>query len=177
MALRFAFPALSSEGGGFVLLRSSPVPARRVLAVKLAVVSLPSILLAAGLAGLTTRFLDVRPPVSTMTSLASIAMGIALPAFALGIGARFPRFDAADPSELAVSPAGIATMLASLVYIGIVVVLACPPLHRLLLTWRGHPEPARWEVPAAAAAIVAVSALFALAPLRAAERSLERGSD
>jgi len=174
VSLRFAFPALSSEGGGIVILRVSPVSPGLVVGIKLAVVALPSFVLAITLTILTNHLLDIPQPLSGLAVLASAAMGITLPSLSLGLGARFPRYDASDPSELALSPPGIAAMLAGLAYIAVVVLLSCRPLLRLLLTMRGFPAESRFETPLLAGAILIVSIVSAWIPLRSGIRSLER---
>ena len=72
-----------------------------------------------------------------LCAVASLAMALALTGLSLGMGAMYPRFDFENEAQIPASPAGVASMILSLGYIGFMVVLLAAPVYRLFASRMG----------------------------------------
>jgi len=110
LALRFAFPAVSTDGRAALLLKSLPVSAVRHLLVRWTVRAAPSLAAALLLAGASAWALEARGfPLGAALAVAAVG-GLAIPALHLGLGALFPRYDAPNPVSVALGPGGLVAM-------------------------------------------------------------------
>ncbi len=113
LSLRFAYPAVSSDGRTALLLRSLPLSPARHLAARLLVRGAAAV--AAGLLLAGASVLVLRPPVATaaVSVLVVLVGSLALPALHLGLGALFPRYDAANAIAVALGPGGLFALVIS----------------------------------------------------------------
>src|SRR5262249_12133738 len=126
VAVRFVFPAVSSEGPAFWIIRTSPVSLRDFLWSKFWTGLLPVLALTEVLTIAGNHFLGVDPFVKVMAALAIVFMSFALVGLAIGLGARYPRFDA-DPTQVAGSYGGVAFMIQAVLFVmAIIALLAWP---------------------------------------------------
>lgn len=110
LALRFAYPAVSTDGRAALLLKSLPVSAARHLPVRWMVRAAPSLAAALLLAGVSAWVLEARGfPLGAALAVAAVG-GLAIPALHLGLGALFPRYDAPNPVSVALGPGGLVAM-------------------------------------------------------------------
>lgn len=127
IAVRFVFPAVSSEGAAFWIIRTSPVSFRDFLWSKFWIGLIPVLGLSVGLTVVANEFLGVAPFLKYVTAIAIIFMSVALVGLATGLGARYPRFNADNATQVAGSPGGVAYMIAAVSYIiAMIVLLAWP---------------------------------------------------
>jgi uncharacterized membrane protein len=68
------------------------------------------------------EFLGVDPFVKVMAALAIVFMSFALVGLAIGLGARYPRFDA-DPTQVAGSYGGVAFMIQAVLFVIVMIAL------------------------------------------------------
>ena len=80
------------------------------------------------------------PFLKAVTAAGIVFMSLALVGLATGLGARYPRFTADNPSQVAGSPGGVAFMIAAVSYIILMVGLLGWPSS--LYLWRivAHPR-------------------------------------
>ncbi len=110
LSLRFAFPAVSTDGRAALLLKSLPVSAARHLFVRWTVRAAPSLAAALLLAGASAWALGAHGfPLGAAVAVAAVG-GLAIPAIHLGLGALFPRYDAPNPVSVALGPGGLVAM-------------------------------------------------------------------
>jgi ABC-2 type transport system permease protein len=110
LALRFAFPAVSTDGRAALLLKSLPVSAARHLLVRWMVRAAPALAAALLLAGVSAWALEARGfPLAAALAVAAVG-GLAIPALHLGLGALLPRYDAPNPVSVALGPGGLVAM-------------------------------------------------------------------
>jgi ABC-2 type transport system permease protein len=107
VGVRLAFPALSTEGRAYWLLRTAPfTPAQIVQAKFLGLLPL-MLLLSLTLALLSAWLLNL----GAVTVLASLLIGVSsalvLTALGVGLGAALPRFTVDNPAEIGFSPGGL----------------------------------------------------------------------
>jgi ABC-2 type transport system permease protein len=122
VAVRFVFPAVSSEGAAFWIIRTSPVSLRDFLWSKFWTGLVPVLALTEVLTIAGNEFLGVDPFVKTMAALAIVFMSFALVGLAIGLGARYPRFNA-DPTQVAGSYGGVAFMIQAVLFVIVMIVL------------------------------------------------------
>ena len=101
VAVRFVFPAVSSEGAAFWIIRTAPVSLGDFLWSKFWTGLLPILLLTEVLTITANQFLGVDPFLKRMSAAAIVFMPFALVGLASGLGARYPRFAADNPSQVA----------------------------------------------------------------------------
>jgi len=141
VAARFVFPAVSSEGAAFWIIRTAPIPLRDFLWSKFWSGLAPVLLLSFVLTVVANEFLAVAPFLKVVTGAGIIFMSFALVGLATGLGARYPRFSADNATQVAGSPGGIAFMIAAVSYIIAMVILLGWPSSIYL--WRMTRFPVR----------------------------------
>jgi ABC-2 type transport system permease protein len=123
VAARFVFPALSTEGPAFWILRKSPLPLRHVLLTKFWISVVPIVVLIETLTIVSNRFLGVAPFLEWVAVGGLFFLSLALVGLALGLGARYPRFSAESSAQIATSYGAVVFMvqavLLTLVQIGL----------------------------------------------------------
>jgi ABC-2 type transport system permease protein len=122
VAVRFVFPAVSSEGAAFWIIRTSPVSLRDFLWSKFWTGLVPVLVLTEVLTIAGNEFLGVDPFVKVMAALAIVFMSFALVGLAIGLGARYPRFNA-DPTQVAGSYGGVAFMIQAVLFVIVMIAL------------------------------------------------------
>jgi ABC-2 type transport system permease protein len=122
VSVRFVYPAVSSEGAAFWIIRTSPVSLKDFLWSKFWTGLVPVLALTEVLTIVGNQFLGVDPFVKVMAALAIVFMSFALVGLAIGLGARYPRFDA-DPTQVAGSYGGVAFMIQAVLFVIVMIVL------------------------------------------------------
>lgn len=126
---RLAFPALSAEGDGVWLMRTTPLSVTSIVMAKWVLVLPPLLILGLGLGAAQALLLDVSASLASASWLAGGCAAIAVASMGVGLGAAFPRFDATQVAEVPMSPGGLLYMTLSLLYAGgLTLLLAFPAL-------------------------------------------------
>jgi ABC-2 type transport system permease protein len=113
---RFVFPAVSAEGAAFWIIRTAPISLGAFLWSKFWIGLLPVFVLTEGLTVAANSFLGIDPLLRLVAAVAVFFMAIALVGLATGLGARYPRFNAENPSQVAGSYGGVAFMILAVLF-------------------------------------------------------------
>jgi len=142
VAVRFVFPMVSAEGPAFWLVRKSPISMHDFLWSKFWTGFVPVLVLTETLTIAANELLDVDPFLKIVAAGAIVFLSLALVGLAAGLGARYPRFTADNPSQVAGSYGGVAFMIvAVLIIIVIIVLLGWPSTTYLFYQLRHRPIP------------------------------------
>ncbi len=141
VAARFVFPAVSSEGAAFWIIRTAPIRLRDFLWSKFWSGLVPLLCLSLILTVVANEYLGIAPFLKSVTGAGIVFMSVALVGLATGLGARYPRFSADNATQVAGSPGGIAFMIAAVSYIIAMVGLVGWPSS--IYMWRVMRVPAR----------------------------------
>ncbi len=173
IAARFIFPGVSLEGRTLWLLRSSPMRVRDLLWAKFWVGTLPLLLLAVGIVGVTDYLLQVTDFMFYVSVVSIVMMTFALSGLALGFGTMFPQFETENAAQIPTSFGGLLYMMASVVIIGGVVVLEARPVYGYLSAkaFNTVADPLELWVGFGAAALLCIGAT--IVPIRIALHRLE----
>jgi ABC-2 type transport system permease protein len=117
VTVRFVFPAVSAEGAAFWIIRTAPISLRDFLWSKFWTGLVPILILTEGLIVAGNELLGVDPFLKRMCAVAVIFMAFALVGLGTGLGARYPRFAADNPSQVAGSYGGVAFMIVAVLFI------------------------------------------------------------
>ena len=159
VAVRFVFPAVSSEGSAFWIIRSAPISLRDFLWSKFWTGLVPVLLLTEILIVAGNELLGVDPFLKQMSAIAIVFMAFALVGLATGLGARYPRFAADNPSQIAGSYGGVAFMILAVLFILVMIgLLGWPSSIYLLAQFRSRPLTSGQEL-AIVAMFIAAAAL------------------
>lgn len=157
VAVRFVFPMVSAEGAAFWIIRTSPVRLRDFLWSKFWTGLIPVVVLAELLTIAGNELLGVDPFLKRVAPVTILFMAIALVGLATGLGARYPRFAADNPSQVAGSYGGVAFMVLAVLFVLVMCVLVgWPSSVYLLHQFRSTPIPQARLVMMAAAGSAAV---------------------
>lgn len=132
IAARFIFPGVSLEGRTLWLLRSSPMAVRDLLWAKFWVGTLPLLILALGIVGVTDWLLQVSDFMFLVSVMSITLLTFALSGLAIGFGTMFPQFETENAAQIPTSFGGLLYMMASVSVIGGVVVLEARPVYGYL---------------------------------------------
>jgi ABC-2 type transport system permease protein len=121
IAARFIFPAVSLEGRHMWLLRSSPLDLRALLWSKYWVGTVPLLVMALLLTGLTNVLLQVGSFMMIMGLVTICALTFAMAAMALGFGALYPQFETENAAQIPTSFGGLVYMMATVALLGAVI--------------------------------------------------------
>jgi ABC-2 type transport system permease protein len=173
---RFVFPAVSAEGAAFWIIRTAPISLSAFLWSKFWAGLLPVLVLTEGLTIAANYFLGIDPLLRIVSAVAVLLMSFALVGLATGLGARYPRFDADNPSQVAGSYGGVAFMILAVVVIIALIVLVGWPSSVLLWYRAGHltvPANMRAATIASFAGALVVAIATWLSGMRAGVRALD----
>ena len=123
VTVRFVFPAVSAEGAAFWIIRTAPISLRDFLWSKFWTGLVPVLLLTEVLIVSGNELLGVDPFLKQMSAIAVVFMALALVGLACGLGARYPRFAADNPSQVAGSYGGVAFMILAVLFVLVMIVL------------------------------------------------------
>jgi ABC-2 type transport system permease protein len=175
VAARFIFPGVSLEGRTWWLLRASPLPVRELLWSKFWVGTVPLLVLALAIVGVTNSLLHVSVFMFSVSVFTITLMTFALAGLALGFGTMFPRFETENAAQIPTSFGGLLYMMSAVGVIGAVIVLEARPVYSYVsaISFRGGEPPPTLELVLGfgLAALVCLTATFW--PIRIAIRRLE----
>jgi ABC-2 type transport system permease protein len=123
VAVRFVFPSVSAEGAAFWIIRTAPISMRDFLWSKFWTGLVPVLLLTECLIVAGNELLGVDPFLKGLSAVAIVFMAFALVGLAAGLGAKYPRFAADNPSQVAGSYGGVAFMIVAVLFILVMIVL------------------------------------------------------
>jgi ABC-2 type transport system permease protein len=175
VAARFIFPAVSTEGRTLWLLKSSPLPMRQLLWAKFWTGTIPLLVLALAIVGVTDALLQVSAFIF-LTSIFTITfLTFAVAGLALGLGTLFPQYETENTAQIPTSFGGLIFMILAVALVGTVVWLEAAPVLRFLRANIARTEVSLFEpvflFGFGAAALVCLLATFV--PLAVALRRLE----
>ncbi len=133
VTVRFVFPAVSSEGAAFWIVRTAPVSFRDFLWSKYWAGFMPVAVLTTGLTIAANELLGIDPFLKILTTIAIVFMSLALVGLAIGLGAAYPRFNADNANQIAGSFGGVAFMIASVFFVLVMIGLLGWPSSVYLL--------------------------------------------
>lgn len=113
LSLRFAYPAVSTDGRAALLLRTLPLSPARHLLLRWAVRAVPSAALAAFLSVATALALGLDGAALRASLGLALLGGLTLPALHVGLGGLFPRYGASNPVSVALGPGGLLALALS----------------------------------------------------------------
>lgn len=146
VAVRLAFPAVSTEARAYWLLRTGPISARQIVLSKFLSILPVTLLLALVLAFASGHIMAVGPAVMLISLLLAVSNALVITALGVGMGAAAPRFTADNPAEIGVSPAGLAFMGLSLLYaIGSAALMGKAAIGSILATLQFPGYSALWS--------------------------------
>jgi ABC-2 type transport system permease protein len=133
LSVRFVFPNISLEGRSFWVIASSPMPIGRVFWEKFWSAFFIFLMISEVLAFVSNIMLGLRGVLMALTFLSVLLMSVSLTSLSVGMGAIYPRFEERNPGKIASSVGGMLTTVISLVYVGLMVIIAALPAHRYSL--------------------------------------------
>ncbi|AFD25473.1 hypothetical protein DGo_CA1546 [Deinococcus gobiensis I-0] len=127
VAVRLAFPAVSQEGRAYWLLRTAPLSPRQLVLSKFLGVLPVTLVLGLVMGVASALSMALAPTLLLLSVLVSVSNAFVITALGVGLGAAAPRFTADNPSEIGVSPGGLAFMGLSLAYSVLCLLLLARP--------------------------------------------------
>ena len=132
LSARFIFPAVSSEGKAFWIIRSSPLSVRRFLWSKYVAYLLPMLVLAEVLIVYTNYLLKVTIFMMALSSITIFFLVFGIVALGVGLGAVYPNFRHENIAQVATGFGGLIYMIASAIFIAVVIMLEAGPVYAIL---------------------------------------------
>jgi len=132
LGVRFLFPAVSSEGRAFWILKASPVGLRKVLWVKFAFYFVPMLLLGLFLVIATNRLLGLGAAISVISTVTVTCLTLGITTLSIGMGVIYADLKQADPNRAFTSFGGLVTMIYSGLAVAAVVLLEAFPVYRIV---------------------------------------------
>lgn len=129
VAVRFIFPAVSSEGKAFWLICSSPMSLKRFLWGKFLLYLFPMIFLAEALIILTNYLLNVTAFMMLLSSITIFFAVFGIVALGIGFGALYPKFNFENISQVSTGFGGLMFMIFSAIFIAIIIALEAGPVY------------------------------------------------
>ena len=179
LALRFAFPAISGEGFAWWIIKAAPLSLHDFMWIKFWLWLPPIWIIAMVLIVLGNYYLDVNPIMNAATIIVTALLTPGLCALAVGLGGRFPRFDAANPAQAPTGYGGLIYMVtSSLASLGVIALTAWPVIYFLNMdrgrSWSGRGMTLSLIMLAGA---LAICVYLMVSPIRQGLRALILGED
>ena len=174
MAVRFVYTSISLEGGAIWVLGSSPLSTATLFREKFWLSFFVFLILTECIALISGTILKLEWLYQFLTTSGILLMSIALASLAVGFGAAFPDFTEHNPSRIASSTGGILTIITSLFYIGLMLIMLAIPSYKYTeYIVGGGVFPLRWIIISAVCACV-LNAGIVFVPLWVGAKSLAK---
>ena len=136
--------------------------------------TLPLLILAVAIVGVTDAMLHVTQFIFAVSILSIVLLTFAIAGLALGLGAVFPQYDTENAAQIPTSFGGLVFMMLSAGLVGAVVLLEARPVYGYLTAeaFGGEANPADMYLGFGLAALLCL--LFTFVPIQIALRRLER---
>jgi ABC-2 type transport system permease protein len=148
VGVRLAYPLYSLEGQGYWMIQTGPVSHRTLLLTRFALALLFLVPLGLLLGWLSPQVLHLGTDLTQISILLGLAAAITSAGLGVGLGAAFPRFDAANPAEVPIGLGGFLYMGLTLLHSAVLVVLASRPVYLMIAQRQGQylqgPEGPLW---------------------------------
>jgi len=132
LGVRFLFPAISSEGRAFWILKSSPIALRKIVWVKFFFYLVPMLLLGLFLVIATNRMLELGFFISAISTITVALLTICITSLSLGMGVIYADLNLTDPNRAFTGFGGLATMIYSGLAVAAVILLEAFPVYRIV---------------------------------------------
>lgn len=132
LGVRFLFPAVSSEGRAFWVLKGSPIGLRKVFWVKFLFYLVPMLFLGLFLVVTTNRLLELGPFMFVISTLTVALLTFGITALAIGMGVIHADFKDPDPSVAFRGFGALLTMLYAGLAVAAVILLEAFPVYRIV---------------------------------------------
>lgn len=132
LGVRFLFPAISSEGRAFWILKGAPVELRRIVWVKFFFYLVPMLILGLFLAVATNRMLGLGFFISAISTITVTLLTIGITSLSIGMGVVYADLNLADPNRAFTGFGGLATMIYSGLAVAAVILLEAFPVYRIV---------------------------------------------
>lgn len=129
VSVRFIFPAISSEGKSFWIVRSSPLSVKRFIMVKFIIYVLPMLILGEILIIVTNHLLQVTSFMMILSSITMFFMVFGLISLGIGLGAIYPKFQYENIAQVATGFGGLMYMIFSALFMAAIIVLESGPVY------------------------------------------------
>ncbi len=126
---RFIYPLLSLEGRKFWVLGLLPMRRDRLLWGKFAFSAIGTLLVAESLMAISDLAIGMPREIITLHLLAVAVLAVGLSGLSVGLGAWMPNFRETDPSKIAIGFGGTLNLVASLLFLLLVIGLMAMPWH------------------------------------------------
>lgn len=133
ISVRFIYPAVSSEGRAFWIVRSSPISLKRFLWGKFLLYVFPMVALAETLVIFTNYILDATLFMMILTSTTMLLAVLGIVALAVGFGAMYPNFNYENIAQVATGFGGLMYMIFSALFMVVLLVLEAGPVYLLFI--------------------------------------------
>lgn len=177
ISVRFVFPAISSEGEAFWIMRSSPISSERLLWSKYVLYLVPMLLIGMTLTVVTNVMLDVSPFMMALSTITMFLAVFGIVALAIGLGALYPRFRHENIAQVATGFGGLVYMICAALFMTLVIVLEAGPVYIFFMSnIRNVPLTAlQWVIVVGSFAGVLIVNLIAFRePMKMGLRALEK---
>ena len=134
VSVRFIFPAVSSEGKAFWIVRSSPLSLKRFLWGKFFFYVPPMVLLAEALIILTNYLLNVTLFMMILSTITIFCAVFGIVALAVGLGTLYPKFNHENIAQVATGFGGLMFMIFSAFFLAIIIVLEAGPVYIIFMS-------------------------------------------
>ena len=133
ITVRFAFPAVSTEGEAFWLVQTAPISYKSYLWIKFFIYFLPLLLLSLPLIAATNLLLNVTPFMMTLSTITIFLLVPGIVALGIGLGAAFPDFKSENPAQSATGFGGLLYMILCVGFVGLVIILEAGPVYQIFM--------------------------------------------
>ena len=177
VTVRFVFPAVSAEGAAFWIIRTAPISLRDFLWSKFWTGLVPVLVLTECLTIVGNELLGTDPFLKWVATVSVAFMSFALVGLAAGLGARYPRFAADNPSQVAGSYGGVAFMVLAVLYVLAMIGLTGWPSSVYLYALsrnRVPTQPQQWMMAASFGAAMLTSLAIWLLGMRSGVTALQQ---
>jgi ABC-2 type transport system permease protein len=175
LGVRFLFPAITSEGRAFWILKGSPIPLKRILWVKFFFYLVPMLILGLFLVIMTNWILGLAPFIFAVSTVTVALLTVGITSLSIGMGVLHADLKEADPNQAFSGFGGLLTMIYSALGVASIILLEAYPIYRIVATqyFQRNLSPTDYAlIITCFTGAIAVAAFLIVQPLRAGMKQI-----